>query len=285
MDLHNRNISLLKGELDPAYLDRPRNVTVSDIASAPSFEKLFERPNEFTTGNSARDAQLAADLDNRIYSLLKYKVAHEQPNLQPSRRYMSMDAMRMLAEEQSIKPELETINAIIRSHPEIPKLEKVSSEIRRQQKPYEAEKLRPFKHEPGRNSDITRALKHGLQMASKSKRKNKGKKKGKSKGKGGVISPVYFTLNPYKMSLNEADQYSSVQELYNHDDHVARHGGNERHIGQMLERNLAADPNSLKGFNFYAKNVTQSIDSEYDWHPGYQKLAYNAIGPKYTRKY
>jgi hypothetical protein len=201
---------------------------------------------------------------------------------------MSMDAMRRLAEEQSIKPELETVNAIIRSHPEIPDLSKVSSEIRRQQKPTEAEKMRPFLYTPkkdddmyNRPSDITRALKQAL----KGKTKGKGKSKVKSKGRGGVISPVYFTLNPYKMSLNEADKYSSVQELYNHDDHVKAHGGNEHHIAQMLERNLAADPNSLKGFNFYAKNVTHSLDSEYDWYPGELKLAYNAIGPKYTRKY
>jgi hypothetical protein len=209
MDLYNHNLALMKGE----FVDR-------------------ERRGSIDTGITSQDIQLASDLENRMYSLLKYKVDHEQPNLQPSRRYMSMDAMRRLAEEQSIKPELETINASIRSHPEI-----------------------------------------------------KGGKKRKGKAKGGVTSAVYFTLNPYKMSLNEADKYSSVQELYNHDDYVAAHGGNERHIEQMLERNLAADPNSLKGFNFYAKNVTHSIDSEYDWYPGQQRLAYNAIGPKYTRKY
>lgn len=81
MDLHNRHISLLKG------------------------------------GNIDENiqSQLDAELHNRIDQVLKYRVDHEQPHLQPSHRQIPMDSLRMLSEQQSIEPELETINAYIRT--------------------------------------------------------------------------------------------------------------------------------------------------------------------------
>lgn len=266
MDLHNRDIALLKGEL-----------------------KSESKSSNF----SMEQAQLDTDLRNRLDNLLRYKVEHEQPNLQPSRRYMSMDAMRRLAEEQSIKPQLESINAMIRSHPEIPKLSKLQKEpklseyareIREKQKPFKAEKYRgqiPRDLQQTIESDIYRSIHH------KRKPKSKDKSYAELNASGGIIEPIYFSLNPYGMSLNEADRHSSVQKLYNHDDYLEHHKGvaaGEKHIRNALERNLQADPDSLKGFNFYDNNVMQSLDSEYDWHKN-KKLPYNPTGPSYTKRY
>ncbi len=101
---------------------------------------------------------LADDLHNRLESLLKYKVDREWPNLMPRRNY-TMDNLRRLAEEQSIRPELNVINDYVdRSRFEdIP----ISAELREQQVPFEAERYRPTAHLSSQmESDIYRSLKH-----------------------------------------------------------------------------------------------------------------------------
>jgi len=116
--------------------------------------KLVERitPTEQSPENMAL---LASDLHNRIESLYKYKVDREMPHLMPQRNY-TMDGLRRLAEDQSLRPELNLINDYV-GHT----VQEESEMLRTQQKPFKAERYRPTPHlSTQQESDIYRSLKH-----------------------------------------------------------------------------------------------------------------------------
>jgi hypothetical protein len=116
--------------------------------------KLIERiaPTEQSPENLAL---LASDLHNRIESLLKYKVEREIPQLMPRRNY-TIDGLRRLGEDQSLRPELNLINDYV-GHT----VQEESEMLREQQIPFEAERYRPTPHlSSQQESDIYRSLKH-----------------------------------------------------------------------------------------------------------------------------
>jgi hypothetical protein len=341
MDLHNVHMKMAKEGISTPLksilkVDKYNERSLDNDSSAMLKDLLGN--SSFSHGSTSYqpDPQamlLEEELHKRIDELLKYKIEREQPNLQPVHRTMPMDALRRLAEQQSMKEELEVVNEYIENHPEIKA--HIPSYVREQQRPTQAEKYRTTRHKPGRESDIYRALTHRTKpktpksdiyktiekLAKESKktpkkgklvdlqkpkkkvtfdlrdyinpigqtpisqlpqanelkiyppRDNKGKKipidlsilegsglhpeihnhihtnkvkydygriayeqepeiqrsiryvnEGPAKH---IIEPVYFTLNPYKIPVNDNIYKSPVKKLYNHMDYEESHRGGD----------------------------------------------------------
>ena len=160
---------------------------------------------------------LNTDLHNRLDNLLKYKVSREWPNLQP--RIMPVDGLRRLAEDSSIRPELNLMNDYVNKRAQEEGIT-VADEIREQQVPFEAEKYRNTKHlSTQMASDVFRSIHHRALTKKERKEVTKLVKQYNAQNKHlepepePLPLPLPIDITPHQLAQLEAENPKEVDEI------------------------------------------------------------------------